>query len=207
MTFENLTQAEIDGVLSLVPRAVLKQLARENVVLAGGAIRDIAAGLPVKDLDIFCHSEEQAARLAAEVSTYVKHTLFAYSVDVGPLPIQYVFYKDFKDAADLVSQFDFRACCAGLYWPKELEGLHATGPWEGIAVEGFHADCRDKVLNFMSQQKDAGKLTALGRALKLAQKGWTLSTGEAARIITHFEPTIDVERAHGSFRPGYGGSR
>jgi hypothetical protein len=59
----------------------------------------------------------------------------------------------------------------------------------------------------MSQAKDAGKLTALDRALKLSRKGWMLSTGEAAAIITHFEPTFEPERVRYAFRPGYGGHR
>jgi len=59
--------------------------------------------------------------------------------------------------------------------------------WEGVAVDGFRSDCDAKQLTFMSQQKDAGKLTALGRALKFAQKGWTLPVEQAAEIILHWE--------------------
>lgn len=216
MTFEPLTNLEIDTVLHLLPAAVQAQLQRENVVLAGGVIRDTVAGLPVKDIDIFCHSEEQAERLAREVSTFVQHTLFAYSVNLG-IPIQYVYYKDFTDARDLVSQFDFRACCAGLYWDEAFGlGANLGSSWRGVAVEGFHADCAERQLRFMSQPKDNGKLTALGRALRLAKKGWTLSTDEAASIIEHWQgrwegeaimPPADLtarrERIRCAFRPGY----
>lgn len=215
MNFERLTSLEVDTVLHLIPAAVQAQIQWEDVVLAGGAIRDTVAGLPVKDIDIFCHSEEQAERLSRELADSdmpVRKTLFAYSVELA-IPVQYVFYKDFTDALDLVGQFDFRACCAGIYWE------HATRPnddvgfaevpahWEGIAVDGFHADCRDHALRFMSQPKDNGKLTALGRALHLANKGWTLSTSEAANIIAHFEPSFEAERVQRAFRPGYGGAR
>lgn len=204
MNFETLTPAEVRRVFELIPAPVISQLQRENVVLAGGVIRDTVAGLPVKDVDIFCHSEEQAARLAGEASTFVRHTLFAYSVDLG-IPIQYVYYKDFTDARDLVSQFDFRACCAGIYWYGCYNS--ATGQpahWEGVAVEGFHSDCTARQLHFMSQPKDNGKLTALGRALQLAKKGWTLSTDEAASIVTHWQgDTTQRERIRRAFRPGY----
>jgi hypothetical protein len=200
MKFEMLTTLEVYNVLRLIPAAVQAQLVREDVVVAGGAIRDTVTGLPVKDLDIFCHSEEQAERLAAEVSPFVRHTLFAYSVTLDGIPVQYVFYKDFTTPEDLISQFDFRACCAGVYWTNVFG-------WSGVAVEGFHADCNSRVLRFMSQVKDAGKLTALARALSLAQKGWKLSTEEAAAIITHFSPTHTLEQVRYAFRPGYGGRR
>ena len=203
MTFELLTQDEITRVLSLVPAPVLAQMQRENVVLAGGAIRDVLAGLPVKDIDIFCHSEEQARRLATEVSTFVRHTTFAYTASIGPLPIQYVFYKDFTTAEDLVQQFDFRACCAGVYWQPYARGP-VMGLWNGVAVEGFHADAVARVLTFMAQQKDAGKLTALRRALDFAQKGWTISNLELAGIVTHFAPSLPADIVRGSFRPCYG---
>jgi hypothetical protein len=200
VTFETLCQAEIDSVLYKVPDAVRFQLKTNPVVLAGGVIRDTAAGLPVKDIDIFCHSAEQAEKLATEAASFVRKTLFAYSVTLDGVSVQYVFYKDFTDAKDLISQFDFRACCAGVYFSDG-----DFGEWRGVAVEGFHADCRDKVLRFMSQEKDAEKLTALRRALDFAKRGWTISNDEVTNILTHWEPTFEPERVKHSFRPAYGG--
>lgn len=199
MNYETLTADEILAALNLLPDVVIEQIKREDVVLAGGLIRDIVTGVPPKDIDIFCHSRAQAERLALEASPFVRQSLFAFSVSIGGLPVQYVFYKEFTDDWELISQFDFRACCAGVSWKN--------GWWVGIAVEGFHEDCRTKILRFMSQTKDAGKLTALGRALNLAKKGWTLSTNEAAKILTHFEPEFTNERVTYAFRPGYGGTR
>lgn len=212
---ERLNIVEIESVLDHVPPFVQEQMKRENVVLAGGLIRDVIAGLPVKDVDIFCHSQEQAERLAMEAGTYVTKTLFAFTVKTLRLPVQYVFYKEFADATELVSQFDFRACCAGIYWEPAC-GLatadYLGGRWVGIAADGFHVDCEDKELRFMSQKKDEGMLTALGRALKLTAKGWHLSTNEAAAIITHWQgakPTdVDYEfrreGVYAAFRPHYG---
>lgn len=209
MNFEKLTPSEIDAVLDLVPLHVQVQLQSNNSVLAGGCIRDTVAGLSVKDLDIFCHSGEQAERLAVEASPFVSKTLFAYTTKTLRLPVQYVFYKDFTDIFDLIGQFDFRACCAGIRW------IPGHG-WDGVAVEGFHMDVEARELTFMSQQKDAGKLTALGRALKFAQKGWTLPVDQAADIIIHWQnsqdedtrPTVDLAYRRPavvhSFTPHYG---
>lgn len=231
MNYEALTIVEIEAVLALVPAPVQEHLRRESIVLAGGSIRDTMAGVPVKDIDIFCHSEEQAERLAMGVSPFVKHTQFAYSVELHvpcgckvqcrcftpTVPVQYVYYKDFTTPEDLISQFDFRACCAGIYW-DEAYGLGANlgATWRGVAVEGFLLDCRLKTLYFMSQLKDAGKLTALGRALKFAQRGWTLPVEQAADIIIHWQnsqdedtrPTVDLAYRRPavvhSFSPHYG---
>lgn len=209
MTFERLTKEEVERVLSLLPPAVLKQLQRENVVLAGGCIRDVLAGIPVKDLDVFCHSEKQAEHLAMAVSPFARHTTFAYSVVVAPcpLPIQFIYYKDFSNAEDLISQMDFRACCAGIYWDGN--------EFVGVAVDGMRFDCQARELHFMSQKKDEGKLTALRRALDFSRKGWTISNEELADIIVHYEDTVAplalpssrTERRASvvkSFRPAYG---
>jgi hypothetical protein len=196
MTFERLTQDEVTHVLSLLPAVVYQQLQRENVVLAGGAIRDTLAGIPVKDIDIFCHSEEQAARLALELAPFARHTTFAYTVPLEGLPVQYVYYKDFTTPEDLVSQFDFRACCHGIYWNG--------AEFEGVSVLFARLDCVMRELRFLSQLKDAGKLTALRRALDFAPKGWTISDEDLAGILTHFEPSIQPDRARRSFRPCYG---
>jgi hypothetical protein len=198
MSLENLKLRDMYRVLRQVPSVVRAQMRRENVVLAGGIIRDTVAGLPVKDIDLFCHSGEQAERLALEASTYVKHTTFAYTAEGFPLPVQYVFYKDYKDAPDLISQFDFRACCAGIFYDQ------AARMFQGVSVEGFNADCRDRVLRFMSQEKDKEKLTALRRALDFSTKGWTISNDEVTNILVHFEPTFKPDRVRLSFRPCYG---
>jgi hypothetical protein len=205
VTFQSVNKELIERVLWLVPEPVQAQLQRENVVLAGGCIRDTAAWLEVKDLDIFCHSEEQASRLAHEVSPLVRHTTFAYSVELNGKPVQYVFYKDFTDIYDLIGQFDFRACCAGLRW-NPLMG------WDGIAVDGFLEDCDARVLHFMSQKKDEGKLTALRRALNFAKKGWSIKDGDVAGILLHWQGAkpdeLDYAEKHADvcygFRPCYG---
>jgi hypothetical protein len=201
MNFERLTDAEIEKVLAYVPTRAYLQLRDSDAVLAGGLIRDVIAGVEPRDVDIFCHSEAQAADLAAGSAVFVRHTTFAYTVapdSFGSLPVQFVYYKDFQDARDLITQFDFRACCAGIYYDK------VVGRWDGGAIEGFRADCQAKALRFMSQDKDRDKLTALRRALNFAAKGWTIHNEEVCKIVTHFEPALNVERVRGSLKPAYG---
>lgn len=223
MNYEILTDVEKTAVLCNIPAAVqdaMRSASAVGLVLAGGVLRDTLAGLPVKDVDIFCHSETQAETVAVELqfklygtAAGVNRSMFAYSLDVDGLPVQFVYYKDFDDAYGLVSQFDFRACCAGMWCDSSA--------WHGVAVEGFREDCANRVLRFMSQAKDQRKLTALRRALTFAHKGWTISNAELARIILHWQDikpdaiafpsderyeSLHAEVVH-AFRPGYGGRR
>jgi hypothetical protein len=207
MTFQTLTLEEIRKVLAYVPTAAYVPIIREpGPVVAGGLIRDVFAGLEPKDVDIFCHSEEQAERLAFQAANgkpdRIRRTTFAYSVSGLSLPVQFIFFKGFETVEELVGQFDFRACCAGIRFYDEPSRFG----WEGVAVEGFREDCNDRVLRFMSQDKDRDKLTALRRALNFAAKGWKIENEEVGKILTHFEPTLSLEpeRVARAFKPAYG---
>lgn len=199
MNFVELTHEEIRDVLAHVPHDILALARRENVVIAGGVVRDTIAKLPVKDIDIFCHSREQAERLALLSSPFVHHTTFAYSVEVAGAHVQFIFYKEFETPEELIGQFDFRACCAGVYF--DASALE----WRSTAVQGFEDDCRTRRLLFLSQPKDSGKLTPLARALHFVSKGWTIDTNELSGIVTHWSPIHDREAVKRSFRPAYGG--
>jgi hypothetical protein len=215
MNFTSLALEEIRRVIAYIPTAAYIAIIREpgpDPVVAGGLVRDVFAGLEPKDVDIFCHSEEQAERLAFQAANgkpeRVRKTTFAYSVLGLSLPVQFIFYKEFATVEELVGQFDFRACCAGMRFRDDsAHGGHAGAfGWEGIAVDGFREDCRDKVLRFMSQDKDRDKLTALRRALNFAAKGWKIENEEVGKILTHFDTrlTLEPERVARAFKPAYG---
>lgn len=195
----NLAPETVDAVLRFVPHAVKEILMHNRVTLAGGAIRETVTGGAVKDIDIFCHSEAEALRLASTLGP-VARSLNAYNVTADGLPVQFVFFRDYTDAEDLISQFDFRACCAAVYWDV-FQG------WRGIAVDGFEQDCKRRVLTFLRQPKDAGSLVPLQRALRLAEKGWHLPAKQTEAILTHWDATIAAEHVRRSLKPSYGGGK
>ena len=186
---EALSPAEVDRVISQVPEMALFLLKTSHAVLAGGFVRDVLLGLSPKDLDIFCDSANEANLAAYYATLYtpgarVKRSTYARSVELGGMPVQFVFYREFASAGDLVSQFDFRACAAGVYWSTEREA------WQGVCVSGFHEDLANRRLTFLHQPKDAGSLVPLKRALHLVSKGWKLPDESVAGILTHWRPSL-----------------
>ena len=217
MTKEILTVVPMDRedvlrVVGLAPGFVTALL-HTGRVLAGGFIRDVLLGETPKDLDVFCASAMDAdwcAKLATDALAVewplvnVRRSTFSRTIQADPeaLPAQFVFYREFLDAEDLVSQFDFRACAAGIYWDP------TQGEFRGVCVSGFYEDLAAKRLTFLHQPKDAGSLVPLKRALHLAAKGWKLPDESTAAILGHWQPSLAQETTLRSLRPGsYGGRR
>ena len=191
MTIDQLKPWDVLRVLASLPDPVRRLMVSEPTrVLAGGFIRDILAGDEPKDLDVFCATRQESdwcALLLAGPLGEVRNSTFSRTVD-SDLPVQFVFYREFLDAEDLISQFDFRACAAGIYWcPNRREFV-------GVCVSGFYGDLEAKRLTFLHQQKDAGSLVPLKRALHLATKGWKLPDESVAGILTHWQPALLPDR-------------
>jgi hypothetical protein len=207
--------ADVAKVLERIPERVREILrANPRAVLAGGVIRDVIAGGEVKDIDVFVPTKDQAYKLAKEIQglniwrqipdPYIpepKKSLNAYNVEVDGIPVQFVFYREFIDAEDLISQFDFLACCAGISFDP------VAGEFRGVNVEGFYHDVQKRLLTFRFQVKDAGGLVPLRRALKLVAKGWKIKDRDVAGILHHWREDIEVDACAGAMGYSYGGKR
>lgn len=207
MKIVRLNDDVVARVLAGVPGAVQDAMMTRDVVLAGGAIRDVIRCEPFKDVDVFCPSESVADELSTLLSCHtdrtVKRSTFSRTVLLGypPMPVQCIFYRSFTSPAELIRQFDFLACCAAIYY-------HRKHGFVGITVEGFEEDALAKRLTFLRQPKDEGSLVPLKRALHFASKGWTLPDAGLTGILSHFEPALRPERVSRALRPSsYGGSR
>lgn len=203
MTISHLKPWDVLRVLASVPDPIRRLLIdNPSRVLAGGFIRDVLLGEEPKDLDVFCATRDDSFWCAASVGKHVKGSTFSRTVMDFDTPVQFVFYREFLDAEDLVSQFDFRACATGIYWcPNRREFV-------GVCVSGFYEDLAAKRLTFLHQPKDEGSLVPLKRALHLAAKGWKLPDESVAGILTHWQPTLQPESTLQSLRPrSYGGRR
>jgi hypothetical protein len=187
-------------VLGSLPEIVLQQMKEDDVVLAGGAIRSIVTGEQIRDIDIFCHSEEQAARLALDAShgSLIKKTFLSFTINLNGLIVQYVYYKPFIDGLDLIKSFDYLMSCAEIHWDK------ATESFVGLCLEGFYTDCATKTLTFRKAEKDRGTLCPLRRALKFTSRGWAISDCDLGDILHHYKPEIDPYEAASACAPAYG---
>lgn len=196
--------ATVTRVMLNIPRVVLLQLQNDsNVVLAGGVIRSCQADEAIEDVDVFCNSKEKAEQLALEVAhnrESVVQTSCAYSVWHEDTKIQYIFYSPFKNAEDLVQQFDFLACSAGIWYDENRRT-------QSICLKGWEEDVNEKKLTFMQRDKDKGSLVPLRRALNFVKRGWSISDGELAKIVHHFNPSIPLNTTRGSFKYGYNQDR
>lgn len=203
---QQLHSEDVQAVLRLLPWQAFDALMRFPCFLAGGAIRDRVSGGAAKDLDLFCRTREEADSFAAYYGEY-KRTTFANTLKRSGfpnLPIQFVHYREFIDAEDLISQFDFLACAAAIFYDKQ------TARFVGVSLEGFYEDCAEKRLTFLQQPKDKGSLIPLKRAMHLAERGWKLPDDGLANILVHFEPVLALkpERLTRALRPSsYGGRR
>lgn len=198
MRIVRLSDEIVAAVLANIPGALFDVLKTQRVVLAGGVVRDAVSGDKVKDVDVFCHSREDAARLALSLGV-VRTTTFSSSVELG-LPVQFVFYREYSSPAELIRQFDFRACGAAVYYTEN--------GFVGVALEGFEEDVKARRLTFLHQPKDEGSLVPLKRVMHFVQKGWRISDDGLSGILSHFEPTLKPERVSLALRPhSYGGRR
>lgn len=118
-----------------------------HVMIAGGFLRDMYNGKPVKDIDVFTtvdRHQTPAKKLPMKELTDHEHYnhiigvkyLSDVTVTVDGTPFNFVFVKD-EDGLDvrkIITGFDYTCCMIG---------------FDGYAVEmdkRFLLDCRDKVL-------------------------------------------------------------
>lgn len=195
MSLENpiFTVNEYQRVIASIPEHIQEQLKTNDILVAGGFIRDILVDLPVSDLDIFCKTDEIAKTLAeyGNDGLGVVKTECSYTVLHGDLKIQYIYCRPFTDPDSLINEFDFTCCGVALKW----EG----GYWKYYAVAGFEEDTRDQVLVFRNADYNRGNLGALSRAFKFTARGWFLSQLEMAKIVHHYIAYSPEIRSAGSF--------
>ena len=173
------TSEDYERVIDQIPAIVVEQLKNNDVVLAGGFIRDTLLGLPVSDLDIFCKSKELAKSLSeVDGELGILETSCSFTRIVDGLKIQYIYSRPFEAALPLIEDFDFTCCGVALVW--------YFSSWIWYKVDGFESDASDMKLVFRCAEFNKGNLNALGRAFKFVQKGWYLPEAEQVKLIHHY---------------------
>lgn len=172
---------------------------------AGGALRDHAAGLPFKDIDLFFASREAAracevALLAdAEMqASLVERVVVPHSwkgevgvvrVDTSVGRVELVIGEWFQDPRNILRTFDFRACCAAV----DVDGNMTS-------LRSFHQDVKDRrlVLNSLTTP-----LSTLMRAHRFMQRGWDIEVVQYHHLMRR---AVESPEADG-WTEVYGGTR
>ena len=190
-----LRERHLRAVLDLIPVAVVSTL-RElgpRAVLAGGMIRSVVSGAPIRDIDIFVQATVAEARRIADAladGAPVTETSIALTVEL-PTPVQIIFGRPFYDVADLLDGFDFTVCKAGIWWTP-------TRSWSSAAHQDFYDDLAALRLSYSGPPRDGIPwFNTLERVVKLAQRGYTIDIETLMRIardLVHMEDEVRAGR-------------
>ena len=196
MSLENpvFTVNEYQQVINSIPEHIQEQLKTNDIIVAGGFIRDILIDLPVSDLDIFCKTEEVAKKLAdySNDGLGILKTDCSYSILHNDLKVQYIYCRPYTTPESLINEFDFTCCGVSLKW--------MGGRWDFSYITGFEEDTRDMVLVFRNADYNKGNLGALSRAFRFTAKGWFLPQVEMAKIVHHYIAySPDIRNANRAF--------
>jgi hypothetical protein len=189
------TAEDYKRVFDTIPLIIREQLGTNDIVIAGGFIRDSLLGLSPSDIDIFVKTKDLANQLASDVAyghqgLGITETSCSFTLINNGLIIQYVYCRPFTTPESLINEFDFRCC--GVAFSNIGNKTTALVS----KVEGFEQDTRDRRLVFRCANYNKGNLGALTRAFKFTAKGWFLSEEEMAKIVHSYAAyNIELRRA------------
>ncbi len=174
-------------VVEALPQEVCEVLfAFPQLFVAGGAIRAILAGEPVKDIDIFSTSLD-AVPLAVlryvmefepygdckERQTPCTRTITVANSDVPP--VQFINNVAYESPERCVNQFDFTVCQAALWYNGD--------GWSSLCTDEFLRDVADKRLVYTAPNRVEAPGGSLWRAIRYVSRGYSITQMEMARLI------------------------
>lgn len=178
-----MTQLTADEVVNALPTFIVEILKRNNgVYLAGGALRSMIDVTPVNDYDFFFKDEATFNKLVQSMDSHERvihlaHTpnkkLITYAYN--GIRFQLVGIRFFRNATELMNDFDITACCFSLHFDrKEFPGPfknHESGTWKYFDP-GFN-DARHKQIKFNNIRYPG---TMIERIAKYKEKGYRITS-------------------------------
>lgn len=172
---EWMTQSVVDHLPNVV-RDILKQFpvgGQDSVILAGGSIRDIVIGKPVKDYDLWIQDNTNGDCIINFIQErYDNCTLIRTNNSItisSPsfgVPIQIITRWTYNKTEDLLNQFDFNCCRWGCYYQDDAYCV-VDADWNG--------DTYLRLLTYNPPiDRDEEQHGSLMRAFKLTRRGWRI---------------------------------
>lgn len=197
MTLAELRPTDVTSCVFCLPSELRRCLSQwpNQLVVAGGFVRDVIAHDRPKDVDVFVAGED----LAREVSEWLKsecgldsvRTMNTITVKTKGCPTQLAWRWKFSTPSELVEGFDFTVCQAGIWWDGEQ--MRST------AAPSFYKDLEAKKLVYTALGRDDDRASALLRVLKFYQRGYKITLPSLSRVLAHLasEPKSSVGSLRG----------
>jgi hypothetical protein len=198
-----LLRSDVETVLSWIPpvlHSAMVEVARRGhpTYLAGGAIRDLCTEIEpidtVQDYDVFgtlagLQGLDAALRERGQVETSGERAAgISLKLRGEPAPIQLIVGNplDFggaevnphtlrKGAEALLDRFDFRSCCAAIWYAPGLG-------WDSGCDDAFYADVAARRLVYRAPSR----IDSIDHMLRLVRRGWTVDAENLAAVLARF---------------------
>lgn len=163
----------LELIESKFPPTVVEILRENGAVLAGGAIRDTVAELPVKDWDFFFPNQlshdTAVAELGALYRTETKSKL-ATTFVIGGVIVQLINPRISHGTAwEIIQSFDFTMC----------QAAYDLAAHKLVAGNRFSIDTADRKLVFTGGTFIGNSFE---RAMRYAQRGWRMDKEECYKL-------------------------
>jgi hypothetical protein len=191
----NLLPEDVHRVVSFVPDALRKIVARDRLILAGGFIRSIVAQESITDIDLFGDTIEKLKHAATELALLYKiekphRSKNAITVHaVGRMPVQFITRWLFDDAANCIASFDFTIARAAI-WAVPAPPPAGDFQWMGACDDLFYTDLAAKRLRYMAPARNEDAGGSMLRVLKFGHRGYTIAPASLGKVIARMAERV-----------------
>jgi hypothetical protein len=180
----------LDVCVERLPKFVIDTLEYYGgkVIVAGGFLRSVIAGEPVKDIDLFVDNQITAENIVVDftreggrsVTRTANAITLRFSGDGVTAtkhepPIQIITRWTYTKPEDVIASFDFTIAQAGLWF---------DGEWKGVCSKTFMVDLSLKQLVYTSPLRNEDCAGSLCRVLKFVKRGYNIDTKNMSAVIT-----------------------
>lgn len=184
-----LIQEDLHRVMLRLPMDVTEMMKTHSLMLGGGFIREVVAGQPPNDIDLFGPSEDRLKLAATEFYHKRKGEARVLETDnaithVAPprTTVQFITRWTFDDPVPLMKSFDFTVCQAVVYWvPAATEEV--GGYWDSVVSERFYADLASRRLTYTSPDRHEDAGGSMLRMRKFLGRGYHIDADSLAQIM------------------------
>lgn len=176
-----LTQTDLQLVISRIPRDLRNLVQTNGLIVAGGFIRETIAGNKPNDVDVFGPSAN-AQLVAADVlnlnrpGSKLHKSANAISIFAPPrMPVQFITRWTFSNPEDCVDSFDFTVCQAAVWYSASY--------WHSEISDDFYSDLAARRLVYTSPRREEEPGGSLLRVRKFLTRGYNIQAESLAAVV------------------------